>query len=68
MKRGPTEHAQPKDTFTADSGARLVAKVMRKAEATHASSSKTTEGRSFHLERNQAKHVSGDGSDNFGQT
>ena len=66
-----TEHQDSgyrKDTFTPDSGAVLVSKVMAKAEASHAAGAKTTEGVRFKLETNQAKHVSGDGSDNFGQT
>lgn len=65
------EHTGPggkiNDTFTPDSGTAEVARVMRKAEAVHQVGSKTTEGAKFKLETNQAKHVSGDGSDNFGQ-
>jgi hypothetical protein len=46
-----------KDTYTADSGAALVAKVMTKAEGNH---DKGGEGQNWRLGTNQAKHVSGD--------
>ena len=55
-----SEHAGPggiqRDTYTVDSGAALVAKVMRKAETVHA-----TDGgaQNWRLGTNQAKHVSG---------
>jgi hypothetical protein len=63
-----SEHAPLKGRKTkpADAvGTVTVAKVMAKAEATHASGSKTTEGRSFWLEPNQAKHTS-IGTEDFG--
>jgi hypothetical protein len=56
-----SEHQDPgfrKDTYTPESGAALVAKVMKKAEANHAKGSTT--GAEFRLGTNQAKHVSGD--------
>lgn len=56
-----------RDGYTPETGAALVAKVMGKAEASHASGSKTTEGRSFKLEPNQAKHTS-IGTEDFGST
>jgi hypothetical protein len=67
MKRGVTEHPQPKDTFTADSGAKLVARVMAKAEASHARGDSTGPAM-FKLGTNQAKHVSGaDNKGGFGE-
>lgn len=46
-----------KDTYTPESGAAMVAKVMAKAESSHDKGGKTQE---FRLGTNQAKHVSGD--------
>ncbi len=50
-----------KDTYTPESGAALVAKVMTKAEGSH---DKGGEAQNWRLGTNQAKHVSG--SDDFG--
>jgi hypothetical protein len=58
VKRGITERAQPKDGYTIESGAKLVAKVMAKAERVHATAD-TTGISNFKLGTNQAFHVSG---------
>ena len=50
-----------KDTYTPESGAALVAKVMTKAEGSH---DKGGDAQNWRLGTNQAKHVSGD--DNSG--
>jgi hypothetical protein len=61
----PEQGGGKRDTFTADSGAALVAKVMGKAESSHAKGSTT--GAEFKLGTNQAYHVSGTGGNNFGE-
>jgi hypothetical protein len=61
MSRKPysrTEHAPLRGRAQPEvAGVRTVARVMAKAEASHAKGSKTTESARFRLEPNQAKHT-----------
>lgn len=52
-----SEHPALGPRYSEKSGAATVAKVMAKAEASHAAGAKTTEGANFKLEANQAKHT-----------
>ena len=56
VKSEHTDSGMRKDTYTPESGARLVAKVMGKAESSH---DKGGDAQNWRLGTNQAKHVSG---------